>query len=254
MNDFEQRVIELYNDQNYSTYQIAKDLNTYPNKIRRILIRHGYTLKDRSSAQKVALETGRSKHPTKGRQRSKEEKMQISTKLVEHWEQMSEHEKNERAEVAKKNWANMTEEQREAMRSKGVAAIRAAASEGSKLEKFFKERLEEAGFLVEIHKLLIPAENLEIDLYIPELKTIIEVDGPSHFFPIWGEEKLQKQMNADLRKSGVMLSKGYAVIRVKSLGQESLAKREQLIEEVLDHLSKIKKSFPPRNKRFIEVE
>ena len=102
--------------------------------------------------------------------------------------------------------------------------------------------------------MLIPAEKLEIDLYIPRLKTIIEVDGPSHFLPIWGEEKLQKQVNADLRKSGVLLSKGYVVIRVKSLGQESLAKKESLIEQVLTHLSEIDDEFPPRSKRFIEVE
>jgi hypothetical protein len=61
-------------------------------------------------------------------------------------------------------------------------------------------------------------------------------------------------VNADLRKSGVLLSKGYAVIRVKSLGQESLAKKEQLIEQVLTHIYEIDKAFPPRNKRFIEVE
>ena len=86
------------------------------------------------------------------------------------------------------------------------------------------------------------------------MKTIIEVDGPSHFLPIWGEDKLQKQINADLRKSGTLLSKGYVVIRVKSLGQESLSKREELLNSVLDSLSSIKKKFPPRSKRFIEVE
>ena len=105
--------------------------------------------------------------------------------------------------------------------------------------------------------MIIPSENLEIDLYIPELKTIIEVDGPSHFLPIWGEDKLQKQINADLRKSGALLSKGYIVIRIKSLGQESLAKRERMSQEVIDHLNKIKEKFPKlpvRSKRFIEVE
>ena len=105
-----------------------------------------------------------------------------------------------------------------------------------------------------MHQVIIPAENLEIDLYIPDLRTIIEVDGPSHFLPIWGEDKLQKQINADLRKSGALLSKGYAVIRVKSLGQESLSKREQLAEEVIALLNKISNKFPPKSKRFIEVE
>ena len=105
-----------------------------------------------------------------------------------------------------------------------------------------------------MHETIIPSENLEIDLYIPDLKTILEVDGPSHFLPIWGEDKLQKQINADLRKSGVILTKGYAIIRVRSMGQECLSKREQLIEQILTHLYEIDDKFPPESKRFIEVE
>lgn len=41
MKDFEQRVINLYQKHDKSTYQIAEELNTYPNKIRRVLIKHG---------------------------------------------------------------------------------------------------------------------------------------------------------------------------------------------------------------------
>ena len=41
MNDFDKQVIELYNEKNKSTYEIAKQLETYPNKIRRTLIKHG---------------------------------------------------------------------------------------------------------------------------------------------------------------------------------------------------------------------
>lgn len=254
MNDFEQKVISLYNDANHSTYEIAKQLNTYPNKIRRILLRHGYQLKDKSEAQKAALETGRSSHPTAGKKRTEVEKIAISQSLVNYWEKMSDQEREKRIQQAKENWQNMSEEAKEAMRSKGIAAIRSAATEGSKLEKFIAEKLIDAGFSIKLHEVIIPAENLEIDLYIPQLKTIIEVDGPSHFLPIWGEEKLQKQVNADLRKSGVLLSKGYAVIRVKSLGQESLAKREEILTSVLCEVSKIREQFPPRSKRFIEVE
>jgi very-short-patch-repair endonuclease len=167
---------------------------------------------------------------------------------------MSDKEHEKRVKTAKDNWSKMSDEQKETMRAKGIAAIRTAASEGSKLEKIFESTIEKSGYRVELHKMIIPAEKLEIDLYIPRLKTIIEVDGPSHFLPIWGEEKLQKQVNADLRKSGVLLSKGYVVIRVKSLGQESLVKRESLIEQVLTHLQNIDNEFPPKSKRFIEVE
>ena len=254
MNDFEQKVISLYNDKNQSTYEIAKQLDTYPNKIRRTLIKHGYELKDKSAAQKAALKSGRSSHPTAGKARTDAEKIAISQSLVNYWGEMSDKEKARRVKQAKNNWKNMSVKQKEEMRSKGIAAIRTAAKEGSKMERWVKERLEKAGFFVKAHVLIIPSENLEIDLYIPDLKTIIEVDGPSHFLPIWGEEKLQKQLNADLRKSGALLSKGYAVIRLKSLGQESLAKREEMLSSVVDEVTKISKKFPPKSKRFIEVE
>lgn len=254
MADFEQKVIALYNEKNQSTYEIAKQLDTYPNKIRRTLIKHGIELKDKSAAQKAALESGRSSHPTAGKKRTNAEKIAISQSLVNYWEEMSDKEKARRVKQAKSNWKNMSAKQKEEMRSKGISAIRTAAKEGSKMERWVKERLEESGFSVRTHVLIIPAENLEIDLYIPHLKTIIEVDGPSHFLPIWGEEKLQKQVNADLRKSGALLSKGYAVIRLKSLGQESLAKREEMLSSVVDEVTKISNKFPPKSKRFIEVE
>jgi|TARA_R110000823_G_scaffold238795_1_gene364112 very-short-patch-repair endonuclease len=254
MSDFEKQIIEMYNDQNKSTYEIAKQLDTYPNKIRRTLIKNGYQLKDKSEAQKTALAEGRSSHPTKGRKRSNKERIKISSSLVDYWSEMTDKEKARRSKIAKKNWNNMTAEQKELMRSKGIAAIQLAAVQGSKLEQFLQEKLEQAGFFVKMHQLIIPAEKLEIDLYIPELKTIIEVDGPSHFYPIWGEDKLQKQINADLRKSGTLLSKGYVVIRIKSLGQEALSKKESLATRVIDQLESVKKKFPPRSKRFIEVE
>ena len=254
MSDFEKQIIEMYNDQNKSTYEIAKQLDTYPNKIRRTLIKNGYQLKDKSEAQKTALAEGRSSHPTKGRKRSNKERIKISSSLVDYWSEMTDKEKARRSKIAKKNWNNMTAEQKELMRSKGIAAIQLAAVQGSKLEQFLQEKLEQAGFFVKMHQLIIPAEKLEIDLYIPELKTIIEEDGPSHFYPIWGEDKLQKQINADLRKSGTLLSKGYVVIRIKSLGQEALSKKESLATRVIDQLESVKKKFPPRSKRFIEVE
>jgi very-short-patch-repair endonuclease len=254
MSNFEDKVISLYNNQNKSTYEIAQELNTYPNKIRRTLIKHGYNLKNKSEAQKNALKSGRCEHPTAGKKRSIDEKIRISEGMESHWGAMSDKEREVRAKKAKDNWNNMSSEQKEKMRSKGIEAIRVAAREGSKMEKFIANRVRAAGFTVKMHEVIIPAENLEIDLYIPKIKTIIEVDGPSHFLPIWGEEKLQKQVNADLRKSGALLSKGYAVIRVKSLGQESLSKREQIVETVINHLNNIDSKFPPKSERFIEVE
>ena len=48
MKDFDKKVIELYCEENKSTYEIAKFLETYPNKVKRTLIKHGYELRDKS--------------------------------------------------------------------------------------------------------------------------------------------------------------------------------------------------------------
>ena len=70
--------IDLYEQEGKSTYEIAEEIGTYPNKIRRILKKHGISLKSRSEAQKNALEGGRAKHPTGGKKRTKSERIKIS--------------------------------------------------------------------------------------------------------------------------------------------------------------------------------
>ena len=255
METLDKRIIKMYNEDNKSKYEIAESLGTYPNKIRRTLNKHGIPLKNKSSAQKNALEQGRSPHPTEGKKRSLNEKVKISGGLMKYWEDMSAKDKDIRVQQAKKRWKKMSKKQKENMRAKGIEAIQKSAKEGSKLERFILKRLSDLGYKIKFHEQnIIPSENLEIDLYIQDLKTIIEVDGPSHFLPIWGEERLQKQINADLRKSGSLLSRGFVVIRIKTLGFESIKRKEDIIEAVANHLKKIEKKFPSRSKRFIEVE
>lgn len=251
----EDAVIKMYDEEDKSTYQIAEELNTYPNKIRRILLKYGKELRSRSEAQKNALQEGRVDHPTKGRKRSQEEKIKISASLSDYWKEMSEEERQRRIDIAKENWSNMSEAQRGKICQAATESIRKAGKEGSKLEKYVLRRITDSGYKVDFHKKnLIPNEKLEIDLYIPELKTIIEIDGPSHFFPVWGEEKLQKQMKADLQKNGLLLSKGYVIIRLKVLGFVSLKKQEDIIEQIISKLQEVKKVFPPRSQRYIEIE
>jgi very-short-patch-repair endonuclease len=92
-------------------------------------------------------------------------------------------------------------------------------------------------------------------MYFPEFKAIIEIDGPSHFLPIWGEEKLQKQMKADQNKTGLILSKGFIIIRVKNLSDSlSLIKQEELKNTILSILDSIKGKYPEKSKRYIEIE
>ena len=65
MNKEEKHILDLYQKQ-WSTYQIAEKLKTYPNKIRRVLKKHNIVLRGAKDAQTTALKTGRAKHPTAG--------------------------------------------------------------------------------------------------------------------------------------------------------------------------------------------
>lgn len=44
------------------------------------------------------------------------------------------------------------------------------------------------------------SNNLEIDIYLPDYKLCIELNGPVHYFPIWGQEKLDCVHNKDIQK------------------------------------------------------
>jgi very-short-patch-repair endonuclease len=256
MNMNEKQVIDLYTKEKKSTYDIAQILQTYPNKIRRILLKNGIELKNKSEAQKNALENGSAKIPTQGKQRTKEDRLKISSSMKKNWNNLSEEEYAKRVNVAKDRWNNMSDLEKQNMSSLAIKAIQVAGKEGSKLEKFLCQELTKAGFVVEFHKTnIIANQNLEIDMYIPRLRTIIEIDGPSHFLPIWGEKKLQKQIKADEHKTGLILSKGLIIIRIKNLlDNVSLADKENLKNNIIKILNSIDKNFPSPKDRFIELQ
>ena len=57
-------ISKMYLKESKSTYEIAQEFNTYPNKIRRTLKTLGVSLRDKSKAQTVAIKNGRHEHPT----------------------------------------------------------------------------------------------------------------------------------------------------------------------------------------------
>ncbi len=99
----EDYVVKQY-ENNHSTYSIAKELGTYPKKIERILKKKGVERRTRSEAQKAAIETGRTEHPTKGRKRTEEEKVKISEGVYKNWKEMPEQQKEEISKKAKERW------------------------------------------------------------------------------------------------------------------------------------------------------
>jgi len=141
------------------------------------------------------------------------------------------------------------------MQESAGRALRITASEGSKAEKSLKKNLEAEGFEVVLHKKNLIQGKYEIDLFLPEIKTIIEIDGPQHFKPIFGEVKLQKTIKQDTIKNGLLVAAGYCVIRVKYMCKHlSQSVERKLWSLVSEEVGKIKDKFPPKGKRFIELE
>src|SRR5690606_35818927 len=134
-------IIKLYTQENKSTKEIAEQLNTYPNKILRILKKAGVTLRTRSDAQKLALAEGKSPHPTKGTKRPADTKLKISEKISENWKNLSDDERRRRADVSRENWMNMTDEQKADLGRAAGQSIRKAAKEGSRLERYLMTEL-----------------------------------------------------------------------------------------------------------------
>ena len=253
---YKEYIIDQYVNQKKSTYEIAQDIGTYPNKIRRTLNTLGVDLRDRRSAQTVAIETGRHEHPTRGKKRTEAEKIAISNGMSHFWDNMEETERERRSKISKEQWASMSEEDKANLRRLAAEAVRKASKEGSKIEKFICEGLTGAGYDVIFHKKgLIPNENMEVDLFVPGIKAAIEIDGPAHFLPIWGEESLQKHIRADAQKAGMLINRGYVVLRVKNLIKNISQKRmRDILNQVIGELSKIENKFPSQSKRLIEIE
>ena len=256
INKYKEYIIEQYVNEKKSTYEIAQDLKTYPNKIRRALNTLGVDLRDKSSAQTVAIESGRHEHPTRGKKRTEAEKVAISNGMATYWENMEEDERKRRSDLSKKQWAEMSEEDKANLRKLAAEAVRKASKEGSKIEKFIYEGLTKVGYDVIFHKRgLLANENLEDDLFIPAINTAIEIDGPAHFLPIWGEESLNRHIRADAQKAGLLMNRGFVILRVKNIIRNLSQKNmRETLAAILVELKKIEKKFPPATKRLIEIE
>lgn len=246
-------VQRMYVDEMKSPYEIAKHFSTYPNKIRGLLKRYGVQLRDKSEAQKNFLNQG-GEHPTKGKPRSKEEKERIGKSVHNKWNKLSKEEKERRVEQNKKAWEGLSEAEKKEMQRLAHIAIRKTAREGSRLEKGIYALLIKDGFDTTFHfDGIAYGEQLELDIFLHADKIVLEIDGISHYEPIWGEEALQKQQESDNKKNALLIAKGVYVIRLinyaKSLSETKIKNAYKLIK---DAITEIKNESTP-NARVIYI-
>lgn len=243
----------LHWEQLKSVSEIAEILGTYNNKIRRWAAKNNFNLRDKSDAQKIALQTGRINHPTLGKQRTEDEKLKIGNTVANKWEQISDEERERRSKVAKENWDNRSQDDLDEMYEKATKARLATAKDGSKLEKYVVNALLKNGYKIEFHKEhALVNERVHLDIFIPSLKIAIEIDGPSHFLPIWGQEHLEKTQKTDSIKDGLLLGAGFCIIRIQQRKNISKSYVAKLVSDLLEKLNMIEIKFPePGHRRII---
>jgi very-short-patch-repair endonuclease len=200
-----------YIEKERSPADIADEHNTYPNKIRREIRSFGFTLRDKSEAQKAAIKNGRHLHPTKGKTRDITVRHKISASMARVWDDMSDGERSRRVQIGKTQWKQTSPAKKEEFKKLAAKAVRDASEHGSKLEQFIRDKLIEAGFYVEFHATI---DDCKVDLYLEHNGVVVDIHGPTHFLPIWGEEYLAKRQEEDERKIKLFIDKGLTFIRV----------------------------------------
>ena len=70
----------------------------------------------------------------------------------------------------------------------------------SKLEKWLEEQLKIIHPELNIKYNYVTTIKSELDIYIPELELAIELNGPVHYRPMYGEEKFKQIQNHDMLK------------------------------------------------------
>lgn len=245
-----------YIEEDKSINQIAEEEKTYANKIRRELKKLGFTLKSRSEVQKQSIKEGRRKPPMKGRRHSFSTREKISQQNHDSWKNADEDKKEKRRQNGRDAFKKKDKEDKAAFVEKGRKALLETTKTGSKLEQGLADGLILEGYHVNVHrKNFFGERELEIDLFLPKIKVAIEIDGPSHYSEIYGEEALEKVRGRDDRKNSILLQNGCVVVRVRNyVRNTTLSVVKDAIALVLPYVKKLESEFPPPSKRVIYLD
>jgi very-short-patch-repair endonuclease len=247
-------LVKEYETNNNSFRDIANNYGTYANKVRRDAIKLKIKIRDKSEAQKNALSSGKSEHPTKGKVRSEEVKEKIGMSVMNAWDNLDEATLNNRKEKARKNWESLPDDTKANILKEANAAVRQASKVGSKLEVYMLNQLLKDGYRVDFHKeQTLSNTKLQIDLFLPTLNTAIEIDGLSHFEPVWGHDTLARNQGYDNKKTGLILGKGLVLIRIKQLKDFSPSRAKVLYNDLKIILENIQTKFPDTDNRNITI-
>jgi len=84
--------------------------------------------------------------------------------------------------------------------------------------------------IIQNDRALLPS-GLEVDIVIPRLKLAIELNGPVHYFPLFGDEKLAKIRAADILKQVEIQVAGYSLLVIDISAYGYFKKTKAMLDE-----------------------
>lgn len=246
-------ILDLYFNHNKSTVEIAKAIHSSPKVVRDAILRAGKSLRSKKQATQLSYKKGR-RPPMTGRVHTTEGKKKISESVHKNWSELSPENYKKRVDNCRERWYTLDSSVREKIYSLARKSLANTAREGSKLERECIEFLSANNLAPVMHYKGFPNETLEVDIVLPANKIAIEIDGPSHFIPIYGEERLSKTIESDEKKNLLLLGYGYVIIRCGFINEITKYKRKKFVKNLLDLVRSIIKEFPVEGKRLIQME
>jgi very-short-patch-repair endonuclease len=248
-------ITKHYTNAKQSFPEIAEQYGTYPNKLRRDAIKFGIRTRNLSEAQKTAMSSGRNKHPTKDKKHTAETKAKMGLSHYKSRKSESKEKRKQRSENGKKQWRSMSDIEKSNLQQSANQAIRNTSKTGSKLEKYLLRKLIESGYKPEFHKeQILSNTKLQIDIFVTDANTAIEVDGPSHFKAVWGNESLQRNQKYDQNKNGLIIGKGMRLIRIKQLNDYSDTRAKLIFDKLNNLLQGIKNNTVAGSQKILYIE
>lgn len=252
--DWKRYVIQEYTQKLRSTSELGKELKKNPKIIRDVLIKAGVPLRNHSAAQKLVVKRD---GPAIQRPRTVEEKKRISKGLRNFWEDLDPEAAEEiragLSDRAKEYWSGVTDKEKEAVLAKMKNAARSKAGQGSKAENKIADILKNNGVRIE-RRSKSYIHPYEVDIMAVDDRVAIEIDGPTHFKDIYGEDNLRKVQVRDATKNDYILALGISIIRCQDkTNSYSLASCERTAEQILEILKKRKTGKQKATLYFVDI-
>lgn len=220
-----------------STYQIAKENNTYPNYVRRMLVRFKIKIRDKSEAQSVVYQTKKRLSPMANKKHKDSSKLKISKSLISFWENASEDDRKAVGQFLESVKKLMRKNFIRKNRKKAMKAFKKKVNEPTWLELELKKNLDMFEYNVLVRQ-------NGYDLFLPEEKVAIFIDGISHSNPLFGIDEFIRQKISDFARNEKSLRENNKTIIITNCGtKKRQTKAEDLAFEVHEFIISGKEKF-----------